>query len=153
MSQAPSVSDLGLCQHLSLMIWPAVTMATHLQTPEAQPAAWIVCLNVHTHLHIATHTSTACSLSTVKVHRTHTSHHHRILKLSGTGQLTTPHDIKFVTVDNHALLKHHWDQRTFTSSKPACQAQNPKSCLLYTSDAADELTRVDLGGRRIIKKK
>ena len=26
------------------------------------------------------------------------------------------------------------------------------SCLLYTSDAADELTRVDLGGRRIIKK-
>ncbi|GAB5780521.1 hypothetical protein JMUB7523_26500 [Staphylococcus aureus] len=25
-------------------------------------------------------------------------------------------------------------------------------CLLYTSDAADDLTRVDLGGRRIIKK-
>src|SRR5665811_2610459 len=29
----------------------------------------------------------------------------------------------------------------------------PPSCLLYTSDAADDLTRVDLGGRRIIKKK
>ena len=28
-----------------------------------------------------------------------------------------------------------------------------KRCLLYTSDAADDLTRVDLGGRRIIKKK
>ena len=27
------------------------------------------------------------------------------------------------------------------------------SCLLYTSDAADDITRVDLGGRRIIKKK
>ena len=27
------------------------------------------------------------------------------------------------------------------------------TCLLYTSDAADELTCVDLGGRRIIKKK
>ena len=27
-----------------------------------------------------------------------------------------------------------------------------KRCLLYTSDAADDLTRVDLGGRRIIKK-
>src|SRR5665811_446559 len=26
-------------------------------------------------------------------------------------------------------------------------------CLLYTSDAADDLTRVDLGGRRLIKKK
>ena len=30
---------------------------------------------------------------------------------------------------------------------------NLKACLLYTSDAADDLTRVDLGGRRIIKKK
>ena len=28
-----------------------------------------------------------------------------------------------------------------------------KGCLLYTSDAADEELRVDLGGRRIIKKK
>src|SRR5665254_21931 len=27
------------------------------------------------------------------------------------------------------------------------------TCLLYTSDAADDLTRVDLGGRRIIKTK
>ena len=27
------------------------------------------------------------------------------------------------------------------------------SCLLYTSDAADERSRVDLGGRRIINKK
>ena len=27
-----------------------------------------------------------------------------------------------------------------------------ESCLLYTSDAADEWLRVDLGGRRIIKK-
>src|SRR5450756_3190556 len=28
-----------------------------------------------------------------------------------------------------------------------------RSCLLYTSDAADDLLCVDLGGRRIIKKK
>ena len=28
-----------------------------------------------------------------------------------------------------------------------------KSCLLYTSDAADDTPCVDLGGRRIIKKK
>ena len=28
-----------------------------------------------------------------------------------------------------------------------------EACLLYTSDAADELRSVDLGGRRIIKKK
>ena len=29
----------------------------------------------------------------------------------------------------------------------------PPPCLLYTSDAADERSSVDLGGRRIIKKK
>ena len=29
----------------------------------------------------------------------------------------------------------------------------PYGCLLYTSDAADERSSVDLGGRRIIKKK
>ena len=29
----------------------------------------------------------------------------------------------------------------------------PGCCLLYTSDAADERSSVDLGGRRIIKKK
>ena len=32
-------------------------------------------------------------------------------------------------------------------------ANNNDSCLLYTSDAADERSSVDLGGRRIIKKK
>ena len=31
--------------------------------------------------------------------------------------------------------------------------RHARGCLLYTSDAADDLTRVDLGGRRIIKKK
>ena len=33
------------------------------------------------------------------------------------------------------------------------QARSLCSCLLYTSDAADERSSVDLGGRRIIKKK
>ena len=31
--------------------------------------------------------------------------------------------------------------------------ESSKACLLYTSDAADDSLRVDLGGRRIIKKK
>ena len=31
--------------------------------------------------------------------------------------------------------------------------ENNQICLLYTSDAADERSSVDLGGRRIIKKK
>ncbi len=33
------------------------------------------------------------------------------------------------------------------------KGQQPYACLLYTSDAADDLLCVDLGGRRIIKKK
>src|SRR5450756_3150479 len=33
------------------------------------------------------------------------------------------------------------------------QREELRSCLLYTSDAADDLLCVDLGGRRIIKKK
>ena len=32
-------------------------------------------------------------------------------------------------------------------------ARTHYSCLLYTSDAADERSSVDLGGRRILKKK
>ena len=31
--------------------------------------------------------------------------------------------------------------------------EKKNTCLLYTSDAADERSSVDLGGRRIIKKK
>ena len=34
-----------------------------------------------------------------------------------------------------------------------CQKRESCICLLYTSDAADERSSVDLGGRRIIKKK
>ena len=34
----------------------------------------------------------------------------------------------------------------------AISFENIKCCLLYTSDAADERSSVDLGGRRIIKK-
>ena len=33
------------------------------------------------------------------------------------------------------------------------QIEEAKVCLLYTSDAADERSSVDLGGRRIINKK
>src|SRR5665213_3589172 len=36
---------------------------------------------------------------------------------------------------------------------PPATSRMDRSCLLYTSDAADDLLCVDLGGRRIIKKK
>ena len=41
-----------------------------------------------------------------------------------------------------------WTPLTFVLLLPQYQP-----CLLYTSDAADERSSVDLGGRRIIKKK
>ena len=44
--------------------------------------------------------------------------------------------------------------RSFISSVIAAVGDmSACSCLLYTSDAADERSSVDLGGRRIIKKK
>ena len=36
---------------------------------------------------------------------------------------------------------------------PKAKKEKKTSCLLYTSDAADDMQCVDLGGRRIIKKK
>ena len=44
-------------------------------------------------------------------------------------------------------------QYWFGSSKGSSDKDKAISCLLYTSDAADERSSVDLGGRRIIKKK
>src|SRR5450756_2108432 len=41
----------------------------------------------------------------------------------------------------------------FATRKYHKSRSRPNSCLLYTSDAADDLLCVDLGGRRIIKKK
>src|SRR5664279_6442755 len=46
------------------------------------------------------------------------------------------------------MAKHHFDV-----PRTIARVNNPKNCLLYTSDAADEEDSVDLGGRRIIKKK
>src|SRR5450756_680308 len=42
---------------------------------------------------------------------------------------------------------------TESPSPRAMKAAPSRNCLLYTSDAADDLLCVDLGGRRIIKKK
>ena len=51
------------------------------------------------------------------------------------------------------------DLYNFIDNNPAVMllagsyVNDPYVCLLYTSDAADDLLCVDLGGRRIIKKK
>ena len=46
-----------------------------------------------------------------------------------------------------------WAGTRFCRQNGSCQTDRWHSpCLLYTSDAADERSSVDLGGRRIIKK-
>ena len=50
------------------------------------------------------------------------------------------------------------EQQSHEAERALCRAGGDRvslyaDCLLYTSDAADDLTRVDLGGRRIIKKR
>ena len=51
--------------------------------------------------------------------------------------------------------KNHAELVAYIQNHLALVQRNPlfATCLLYTSDAADERSSVDLGGRRIIKKK
>ena len=49
-----------------------------------------------------------------------------------------------------------WAEKVGPFARALCDAilrERRHPCLLYTSDAADERSSVDLGGRRIIKKK
>ncbi|GAB5857325.1 hypothetical protein JMUB7535_26890 [Staphylococcus aureus] len=58
--------------------------------------------------------------------------------------------LEFKPTDEGYLKLH----KTWFCKSKLCPVCNwTRACLLYTSDAADDLTRVDLGGRRIIKKK
>ena len=52
---------------------------------------------------------------------------------------------------NHRGIEKLSESRTFDQS--TFVIERICGCLLYTSDAADDLLCVDLGGRRIIKKK
>ena len=58
----------------------------------------------------------------------------------------------------HRLNRIHYHKRGFgayhgVEHRIDIRFRKHKDCLLYTSDAADERSSVDLGGRRIIKKK
>ena len=62
-----------------------------------------------------------------------------------------------VGLDDRVCAQHHVKRRrTNAQGLRTCLPEanrQLKTCLLYTSDAADERSSVDLGGRRIIKKK
>ena len=60
---------------------------------------------------------------------------------------------KLVEDINHPIdLSYRQTKAVAEFKKDKTKAHN-QTCLLYTSDAADERSSVDLGGRRIIKKK
>src|SRR5678816_1179643 len=54
--------------------------------------------------------------------------------------------------DVNSLSKNALDQYLSYQPKMGALVGQQEGCLLYTSDAADERSSVDLGGRRIIKK-
>ena len=61
-------------------------------------------------------------------------------------------------IDNSLLPEHQrMNSRVFLEYPNVGELLSKKElenpCLLYTSDAADDSLRVDLGGRRIIKKR
>ena len=64
-------------------------------------------------------------------------------------KISAMHDPRFVI---YPISYARSIQRTYVST-PMWLPLVVTSCLLYTSDAADDSLRVDLGGRRIIKKK
>src|SRR5680860_1544655 len=64
-------------------------------------------------------------------------------------------DGSYIRFDDNAvvLLNTANEMRGTRIFGPVARELRDKNCLLYTSDAADDLLCVDLGGRRIIKKK
>ena len=57
------------------------------------------------------------------------------------------------TVESTGFFGIHVGRQGNTHFSMVADPTNAQVCLLYTSDAADERSSVDLGGRRIIKKK
>eukprot|EP00658_Telonema_sp_P-2_P044290 TRINITY_DN32150_c0_g1_i1.p1 TRINITY_DN32150_c0_g1~~TRINITY_DN32150_c0_g1_i1.p1 ORF type:complete len:143 (-),score=37.15 TRINITY_DN32150_c0_g1_i1:37-465(-) len=57
---------------------------------------------------------------------------------------------KFDLFGAQKQIERHQSEGSDSGSNPSSRSS---TCLLYTSDAADEEDSVDLGGRRIIKKK
>ena len=57
------------------------------------------------------------------------------------------------TAASCSVCNRNWDDDAPNSERKPPPLVISIACLLYTSDAADERSSVDLGGRRIIKKK
>src|SRR5680860_1886844 len=75
------------------------------------------------------------------------------IDLDGRGQARVETGIGFFDHVLELFAKHGQFDITVTARGDLATGPHHTVCLLYTSDAADDLLCVDLGGRRIIKKK
>ena len=72
---------------------------------------------------------------------------------------TVPEELAIEGIESRWIERWERDGTyRFSGDRPRSEVYSidtppPTACLLYTSDAADERSSVDLGGRRIIKKK
>ena len=64
-----------------------------------------------------------------------------------------PHSSEKVSVVHNGIIENSDELKKDLEEKGFKFKSQTDTCLLYTSDAADEEDSVDLGGRRIIKKK
>src|SRR5450756_568734 len=96
-------------------------------------------------------TSAHSSLSGLAFHLPRAGSRQRLLRNATrpAAATTTPRDFGCT----HARILHSRNERCAGQSVVPGEGARPRTCLLYTSDAADDLLCVDLGGRRIIKKK
>ena len=76
-----------------------------------------------------------------------------ITGLSGSGKSSLAFDTIFAEGQRRYVESLSAYARQFLGQMEKPDVDNIEGCLLYTSDAADERSSVDLGGRRIIKKK
>ena len=95
--------------------------------------------HTHTYTHARTHTRT----------HTHARTHSNTHTYAHTYTHTHTHTHTHIHARTHALTCAHTDTHSLTHTHTH---RHSLTCLLYTSDAADERLCVDLGGRRIIKK-
>ena len=67
------------------------------------------------------------------------------------GQFAKPRSADYETVNDQKLPSYRGDIINDIAPDLKSREPDPKSCLKYTSDAADDTPCLDLGGRRIIK--
>src|SRR5674536_93162 len=79
--------------------------------------------------------------------------HNPVLTAREVNQVWQDPGLQVSTVHNAGIALHGGDTVMLFRSNLRCGMSVLGICLLYTSDAADEEDSVDLGGRRIIKKK